>query len=127
MGGISFFLRVCGREESEAMDEVTLLTRIAAGDMEAFEVFYRLYEQRLYWYLWSLVRKHESVEEIRSDVMLAVWKEAARFRGAAKVSVWLFGIARNKAIDVLRRRPRPEDPGTGDEGTLLTIAASGGS
>jgi RNA polymerase sigma-70 factor (ECF subfamily) len=35
-----------------------------------------------------------------------VWKGADRFSGRSKVSTWIFGIARNKALDLLRREKR---------------------
>ncbi len=92
------------------MDEVALLAQIAKGSREAFEAFYRFHEQRLYRYLYGLVREQTVAEELVVDVMLEVWRGAGRFRGASKVSTWLIGIARHKALTLMRRRPLPTDP-----------------
>lgn len=92
------------------MDEADLLTQIAAGSREAFETLYRRYEQRLYRYLVGLVREAALAEELLLDVMLEVWRGAARFRGDSKVSTWLLGIARHKALSLLRRQALPIDP-----------------
>jgi RNA polymerase sigma-70 factor (ECF subfamily) len=89
------------------MGEDDLLRQIAGGEEAAFETFYRLYESRLYGYLLTLVRDHASAEDLVIDVMVAVWQGAARFRGTAQVSTWLFSIARNKAIDRIRVKPLP--------------------
>jgi RNA polymerase sigma-70 factor (ECF subfamily) len=110
------------------MDEVAqvaLLGRIASQDRNAFEAFYRLYEQRLYWYLLTRVKQHESAEELVIEVMMAVWQGAAsQFQGKSKVSGWLFGIARNKAIDHVRRM-HPQDAVRESEEVLVTLPASG--
>jgi len=87
------------------MEDEALLAQIAAGSREAFETFYRRYERRLYGYLLSLVREPALAEELVLDVMLEVWRGAARFRRASKVSTWLLGIARHKALSLLRHQP----------------------
>ena len=51
-------------------------------------------------------------EEIVQDVMLTVWRKAAMFDPhRAPVSAWVYQIARNRQIDILRRenRPLPEE------------------
>jgi RNA polymerase sigma factor (sigma-70 family) len=50
-------------------------------------------------------------EDVVSDVFLAVWLRAGRLEGRAQVSTWLFGIARHKALSLLRSRTNdpPDD------------------
>ena len=54
----------------------------------------------------------ETAEEITQEAMILVWRKAAQFdRSKAALSTWIFTIARNKRIDMLRREARPEiDP-----------------
>ncbi|MHA6327157.1 sigma-70 family RNA polymerase sigma factor [Roseivivax sp. CAU 1753] len=48
-------------------------------------------------------------EEVVQDVMQTVWRKADQFDPArASVSTWIYTIARNRRIDVLRRHNRPE-------------------
>jgi len=57
-------------------------------------------------------------EECAQEVMVTVWNKAHMFDpGRASVATWIFTIARNKKIDVLRRqrRPEPEDLPWGPE------------
>jgi RNA polymerase sigma-70 factor, ECF subfamily len=91
-------------EASSPAQEAQWIRQIGKSDRGAFEQLYRAYERRLYRYLLGIVRAPESAEELTSDVMIEVWKNASRYRGHAKPSTWLFGIAHHKAIDMLRRR-----------------------
>lgn len=79
------------------------IEQIAGGDREAFEKLYRAYSLRLFRYLFTVVQDRNAAEELTNDVLLAAWKGAAEFRGQSKLSTWLFGIARHKAFNELRR------------------------
>jgi len=53
-----------------------------------------------------------SAEDVVQDVMLAVWHKAAQFDPhRADAAAWIYGIARNRRIDMARRRPlaQPEE------------------
>ena len=61
---------------------------------------------------------HDVAEECAQDVMATLWRKAHLFDPAkASVSTWIFTIARNRRIDLLRkqRRPEPEDLPWGPE------------
>lgn len=50
-----------------------------------------------------------SAEDVVQDVMLAVWNKAAQFDPhRAEASAWIYRIARNRQIDLIRRRPLPQ-------------------
>ncbi len=59
-----------------------------------------------------------SAEDVVQDVMLAVWHKAAQFDPhRAEASAWIYRIARNRRIDLARRKPPPEaDPLTPPDG-----------
>jgi RNA polymerase sigma-70 factor (ECF subfamily) len=88
---------------SAADSEEQSLRQVARGDRSAFERLYRTYHRRLYGYLFRMVGKSDTAEELTSDVMFEVWKGASRFKGASRVSTWIFGIARHKALSAMRR------------------------
>jgi RNA polymerase sigma-70 factor (ECF subfamily) len=96
------------------------IERIAEGDRGAFENLYNAYQTRLFRYLSRMVNDANLAEELTNDVMVAVWKGAAGFKGQSKPSTWLFGIARHKALNELRR-PRPM---TVEVETASAVAAS---
>lgn len=86
-------------------DDAVLLAA-ASSDLQAFEALYRRYEKRVYNYAYLLARNATLAEEVVADTMIAVWRGAARFAGGSRVSTWILGIARHKAMDSLRRVAR---------------------
>jgi RNA polymerase sigma-70 factor (ECF subfamily) len=83
--------------------EKRLIGRIAAGDLRAFEQFYRAYHARLTRFLDRMTRRRGLVEEVLNDTMFVVWNRSERFDGSSKVSTWIFAIAYRKALKALQR------------------------
>ena len=96
-----------------------LLAAVASGEQSAFERLYKLYEQRVYQYVCTLVYDSTLAEEIVGDTMLAIWRGAGTFARTSRVSTWIFGIARHKALDAMRRAGRQQREASLDEGADL--------
>jgi RNA polymerase sigma-70 factor, ECF subfamily len=88
--------------------ESDLLDAVAKGDQVAFERIYALYEKRLYQYIMTLVNDSATAEDIFGETMMAVWRGAGTFIRNSRVSTWIFGIARHKALDALRKTTRQQ-------------------
>ena len=91
----------------------TLIEDIAAHKSKAaFKKLFEYFAPRLKGYLMRLGSSEAQAEELVQDDMLTVWRKAALFdRRKAAASTWLFTIARNRRIDILRREKYPElDP-----------------
>jgi len=88
--------------------DLGLIERIGRGDAAALEALYARHGHSLLAYLIGQVSDRQLAEEVLQDVMLAVWRGAARFRGESAVTTWLLAIARRKAITARQRRPPPE-------------------
>ncbi len=74
----------------------------ALGDRAAFEQLFRRHRPLLLRFLWRSVRRPELAEEIANDAMWIVWRQAAGFRGEAKVRTWIIGIAYRCMLRALR-------------------------
>jgi RNA polymerase sigma-70 factor (ECF subfamily) len=103
-------------------EDVRLFERVRARDRDAFEALYRLYHPRLARFLLNLLHRPQLVEEVLNDTLFVVWERSDTFRGASKLSTWIFAIAYRKAMKALRRLDEPvEDhdadlrPADGDE------------
>jgi len=86
------------------------LTAALRGDAAAFAVLWRAHQPPLLRYLRVIVG--ESAEDVASETWLQVARDLRSFTGSpSRFRVWLFTIARNRAIDERRRaRRRPEEP-----------------
>src|SRR5690242_18546317 len=100
--------------------EQTTIARMAAGDPDALTELYDAHRAPLLAYLRLLTRDAGLAEEMLQDTLLAAWTGAGRFAGRASVRAWLFGIARRRAHDALRRRSLRLVP---DEAMAETAAA----
>ncbi len=89
--------------------DAELFARIKDSDLRAFEQLYRGYHPRLTRFLGNLVRQPQVVEEVLNDTMMVVWDKPDSFRGASRISTWIFGIAYRKAINRLRKLDEPID------------------
>ena len=88
-----------------------LLAKIGNKDRDAFQQLYELFADRVYRYAFTILHDKHLAEEIAQETMVAVWNGADRFAGRSKPSTWIFGIARNQALTLLRKEKRAENTG----------------
>ena len=82
-----------------------LLSLIAQRQEQALAELYNRYNRLVFSLALAVVNDRATAEEITLDVFMRIWQKAATYRAdQAKVSTWLTHIARNHAIDILRRR-----------------------
>jgi RNA polymerase sigma factor (sigma-70 family) len=93
-----------------------LAHRVASDrDRAAFGTLFDHFAPRLNAYLMRLGAPNGLAEEIAQDAMIVLWNKAHLFDPAkSSVSTWLFRVARNRRIDLIRRdksdRIDPNDP-----------------
>jgi RNA polymerase sigma-70 factor (ECF subfamily) len=79
------------------------------GDRAAFARIFAHYGPRVKAYLRRLGAEDAAAEDLTQDVMLTVWRRAGQYEPRrAALSTWIFTIARNRRIDVLRGERRPD-------------------
>jgi len=93
-------------------DDVELVERVAGGDTDALRELYERFGGILFGMALRVVGDRQAAAECTQDAFVSLWRGAAGYdprRGA--VSTWLIAIARNRAVDLVRRRAaRPADP-----------------
>ena len=92
------------------LDDEALIRLIVHARAEALSELYDRYGRLVFSLAFNSVGDRATAEEITQDVFLRVWQRARQYRAdRGKVSTWLTGITRHRAIDQLRRRgSRPE-------------------
>jgi len=84
---------------------VWLLGAVAKGDGAAFERLYAATRAKLYGVLLRILGKPELAEEVMQETYLKVWKMADKFDPlVASPITWMVAIARNRAIDIVRKK-----------------------
>lgn len=84
-----------------------LIQQIAQGSTGALHELYNRHGLAMLNYLITELDERPLAEEVLQDVMLAVWQQAAHFRGDSLVRTWLFGITRRQALRARQRRRIP--------------------
>ena len=85
------------------VDADDLLARVGRGDEPAFTSFYDLVSARVYGLIRRVLRDPAQAEEVAQEVMLEVWRTAARFdAGKGSATAWVFTIAHRRAVDRVR-------------------------
>jgi RNA polymerase sigma-70 factor, ECF subfamily len=101
------------------------------GKAAAFEKLVRAYQAPVWRLVYQLVRDQQLAEDVTQEAFLRAYRFLPRYRGDARFSTWLLSVARNCAMDELRRyerrqrlverlRARPQ-PHAGDEVMPLEI------
>ena len=102
-----------------------LVVRCQLGDRRALEELFLRHNGPLGYYLRRMLSREE-VADVQQDVWLAVVRRIGRLRAPAAFVVWLYQVARSKALDRLASRrasavpleddePAPEDPAAGPD------------
>ena len=92
------------------------MAAIANGDERALRALYDRYGRIVYSVSYRVTADAHLAEECTQDVFVRVWRRARDFDPArARVSTWLFAIARNRAIELWRARARRLDGRALDE------------
>ena len=87
-----------------------LLSRAVSGDEDAFRELSDRYRGELQFHCYRILGSMQDAEEALQETMLGAWRGLARFEERASLRSWLYRIATNRCLDVLRdagRRPPP--------------------
>lgn len=109
-------IRVQDVTVAQSVTDEDLLHRIAhARDRDAFAELFSRWSGRIRGAMINLGSTQEEADELTQEALLAVWRRAESYDPArAPAKAWIFTIARNRRIDMLRRvmrpAPDPEDP-----------------
>jgi RNA polymerase sigma-70 factor (ECF subfamily) len=96
-------LRLAGQRP--APSDLHLISAVERRDEAALTALYERYGALIFTLALRRLGDRELAEEVLQDVFLRCWEHAASYRPeAGSVASWLFGIARNRSIDVRRRR-----------------------
>lgn len=111
-------------DEHELSDD-ELILKISLKDGDAFRQLVERHKGLVYSTCFSLTGNDQQAEEAAQDVFLQVYRSAGKFRHRSKVSTWIYRIAVNRSLNIIRREKRQgwiksltsqevQDPGSGE-------------
>ena len=84
--------------------DLELTERIRSGDGTAFEQLYQQHASRLYNLAYRMAGTANDADDLLQDIFLLAYRKLGSFRGDSSLGTWLYRLAMNHCLDVLRSR-----------------------
>lgn len=88
------------------MTEKELIIRLKAHEAGAFRELVETWQGLVYNTVLGILTNSEDAEDVSQEVFVQVYESIGNFKGASKLSTWLYRIAVTKSMDHLRRKRR---------------------
>ncbi len=86
-------------------DEITLIKDVLDGNTDSFRFLVQRYQGPVISMIKNIINDHHICEDVAQDVFFTAYKKLSSFDHArSNFSTWLFTIAKNKSINVLRKK-----------------------
>lgn len=101
-----------------AVDDLSIVRRVVAGDSSAFELLMRRHNRRLYRLARATLHNDAEAEDALQEAYLSAYRSLGQFRGDSALLSWLSRLVLNECFARLRRESRRQnvipmvDPGT---------------
>jgi RNA polymerase sigma-70 factor (ECF subfamily) len=83
-----------------------LIARTRAGDDAAFQLIFERYSRPIISFIYDMVGERGLAEELMQETFVRAYRNLSALREDARLSTWLFGIAKNVARESLRARQK---------------------
>lgn len=84
--------------------DLKLAVRIRSGDGAAFDELYQQHAPRLYNLCYRMAGGANDADDLLQDIFLLAYRKIGSFRGESSLGTWLYRLAMNHCLDVLRSR-----------------------
>ncbi len=88
--------------EDSTAEEQRLVERFRAGDRDAFGELVLRHQRGVYFLVWRYVRSEEDARDLTQAAFVRAWNNAGAFRGDSAFRTWMYRIAVNLALNLLR-------------------------
>lgn len=85
------------------MKEAELLDGLKQNDQQAFRMLLNQYRDKIFRVCYGLLNNVEDAEEIAQDVFVEVYRSVHQFKGQSALSTWLYRIAVNKSLNLIKK------------------------
>jgi len=98
-----------------------LVDKVKQGDRFAFQQLYSQFSDKVFSLSWRLLADKQLAEDATQETFVRVWRSISGFRGESSLNTWLYRLATNVALDLLRKQKRwwlPENWSTQPQATV---------
>ncbi|MBT3209938.1 MAG: sigma-70 family RNA polymerase sigma factor [Bacteroidetes bacterium] len=72
----------------------------------AFNLIVRQYQERLYWHIRKILVSHEDTNDTLQETFMKIWVGLEKFRADSKLYTWMYRIATNEALSLIKQKRR---------------------
>lgn len=90
--------------QQEADSDVSIVRRVQAGDVAAFDLLVVKYRARVYGVVYHLTSNREDASDLTQDAFIKAFQSINRFQGQSSFFTWLYRIAVNSTLTHLRKQ-----------------------
>ncbi len=102
-----------------------LIARARSGDTEAFHLIFDRYSRPVLSFIYDLTGESEAAEELMQETFVRAYRNLGTLRADARLSTWLFGIAKNVSREYGRARRRASRKVELDDAAVTELADAG--
>lgn len=90
-------------------DEELIRQLLATGNAQYFEELYNRHFKKIYYQVIAYVKDSEEAQDLTQDIFVKLYDRLSKFQEKSSFSTWLFSLARNAALDYLRRKGKIQE------------------
>lgn len=85
------------------------MTVMRKDQEKGFRMIMDKYGEPVYWHIRRLVVSHADAQDVTQETFIKVFRSLNRLQNAEALSCWIYRIATNEALDLLKRNKRPQE------------------
>lgn len=89
--------------QREADEDLAVVGKIQAGDVDAFDTLILKYRERVYSVIYNLTSNREDASDLTQETFIKAFQSINRFKGKSSFFTWLYRIALNTSLTYLRK------------------------
>lgn len=93
-----------GSDAIESADELEIVKKAREGDLSAFDILVRRYQERIYATVFHMTSNHEDANDLTQETFIKAHQALKSFKGDSSFFTWIYRIAVNKTINLLKQR-----------------------
>lgn len=92
---------------------------------KGFRIVVERYSSKLYWHIRRLVILHEDADDALQNTFINAWKNIDNFRNESSMYTWLYAIATNESLAIIKKRTKNAAVSLDDLGSYFANSSEG--